>query len=237
MFIGHHAAAFAAKRVAPRVSLGTLFAAATLLDLIWPLLLLAGIEHVRIAPGATKFTPLDFYDYPISHSLLMVLGWSVAAAVVYALARKSWRDAAIVGAAVASHWVLDFVTHRPDLPLWPGGPRAGLGMWNSVALTIAIEGAMFIAALMLYLRGTSARDRTGSIALWALVVFLAVIYIANVTSPPPPNTTAITWGALAGWLFVPWAAWIDRHRRMRASRPSSSSTSAPEKSASSTSGS
>ncbi|MFL6245555.1 MAG: metal-dependent hydrolase [Thermoanaerobaculia bacterium] len=215
MFIGHHAAGFVAKRLAPQVSLGTMFGAAMLLDLVWPLLLLAGVEHVRIDPGNTAFTPLDFYDYPFTHSLLNVLGWSVAAALVYWLVRKSWTNAIVIGAAVLSHWVLDLVTHRPDLPLWPGGPKVGLGLWNSVAGTIVVEVALFVLALWLYLRATSAIDRTGSIALWALVIFVALIYVANITSPPPPNARMIGYAGLAAWLFVPWGFWIDRHRRAR----------------------
>jgi membrane-bound metal-dependent hydrolase YbcI (DUF457 family) len=215
MFIGHHAAGFAAKRLAPRVSLGTLFAAAMALDLIWPILLLLDIEHVRVAPGNTKFTPLDFYDYPITHSLLIVLGWSLLASVIHWFVRKSWRDALVVGAAVLSHWVLDFVTHRPDLPLWPGGPMVGLGLWNSVAGTIVVETLLFAGALALYLRTTRARDRIGTLALWALVVFVALIYVANLTSPPPPSAKAIGYAGLAAWLFVPWGVWIDRHRQPR----------------------
>ena len=207
MFIGHHAAAFAAKRFAPTVGLGTLFAAAMLADLVWPILLLLGFEHVRIAPGITAFTPLDFYDYPITHSLLAALGWAIAFALVVR------RHMLVVGAVVLSHWVLDFVTHRPDLPLWPGGgPKVGLGLWHSIPATIAVEVPLFILGLVLYLRATRARDRIGSIALWALVLFLAVVYIGNFTSPPPPNATAIGWVGLAQWLFVPWGWWIDRHR-------------------------
>ncbi len=212
MFIGHHAVAFAAKPVAPRVSLGTLFAATILLDLIWPILLLLGIEDVRVAPGITAFTPLDFYKYPVTHSLLAVLGWSVLAAVVYWLFRKSTRDAAIVGVLVLSHWIVDFIAHRPDLPLWPNGPRVGLGLWSSIPGTIAVEWTMFILGLALYLRATKARDRTGSLALWSLVAFLGVIYFVNLTSPPPPDARTIGWAGLAQWLFVPWGAWIDRHR-------------------------
>ena len=215
MFIGHHAVAFAAKPLAPRVSLGTLFAAAILLDMIWPILLLAGIEHVRVAPGITAFTPLDFYDYPVTHSLLAVLGWSVLAAIVYWLFRKSMRDSLVVGALVLSHWVLDFITHRPDLPLWPAGPNVGLGLWNSVAATVVIEVALFVLGLVLYLRATEARDRIGSIALWALVVFLGIVYVANLFSPPPPDQRTIGFAGLAQWLFVPWGWWIDKHRQVR----------------------
>lgn len=221
MFLGHHATALAMKPLAPRVSLGTLFGATLLLDLIWPVLILLGIEHVRIAPGITAFTPLDFYDYPITHSLVAVLGWSLVAAVLYWLACRSrnertlTRDATIVGLAVLSHWVVDLVAHRPDLPLWPGGPLAGFGLWSSVPATIVVEVAMFLAGLWLYLRLTTAKDRAGSVALWSLVLFLGVVYAANVFSPPPPSTKAIGWAGLAQWLFVPWGYWIDRHRRVR----------------------
>lgn len=215
MFIGHHAAAFAAKPLAPRVSLGTLFAATMALDLIWPLFILLGIEHVRIAPGITAFTPLDFYDYPYTHSLLCVLGWSLLAGVAYWLVRRSAKNALLVGIAVLSHWVLDFIAHRPDLPLWPGGPKVGLGLWNSIIGTIVVEVALFVLGLALYLRVTRARDRIGSIALWALVVFLGILYIMNITSPPPPSAKAIGYAGLAQWLFVPWAVWIDKHREVR----------------------
>lgn len=215
MFIGHHAAGFAAKKYAPEVSLGTLLAAAMWLDLLWPLMLLLGVEHVRIDPGNTAFTPLDFYHYPYTHSLLVVVGWAVAAALLYRVRRGSSRGAVVIFAAVLSHWVLDFVTHRPDLPLWPGGPNAGLGLWNSVPGTVIIESLLFAGALALYLRATKARDTTGSAALWALVVFLVLIYVANIFSPPPPNASAIAWVALAAWLFVPWGAWVDRHRQPR----------------------
>lgn len=215
MFIGHHAAGFVAKRFAPRVSLGTLFAAAMLLDLIWPLLVIADVEHLRVDPGNTAFTPIDFYDYPWTHSLLVVLGWSALFAIVYRIARKAeWRDAIVVGTAVLSHWVLDFITHRPDLPLWPNGPKVGLGLWNSIPGTVIVEVVFFAIALWLYLRATQAIDRTGTIALWALVVFVGLIYATNLTSPPPDAKT-IGYVGLAAWLFVPWGYWIDRHRRPR----------------------
>jgi membrane-bound metal-dependent hydrolase YbcI (DUF457 family) len=212
MFLGHHAAALAAKRIAPRTSLGTLIAAATLIDLIWPILLLLGVEHVRIAPGNTRLTPLDFYDYPITHSLAAVLIWSVLFGGAYWLVRRDRRGGFVVAAAVLSHWVLDWVTHRPDLPLWPGGPKAGLGMWQSVPLTVLVESALFIGGVAAYVRTTRARDRIGSIGFWSLIAFLGVIYVANVTSPPPPSWQIVAWGALAAWIFVPWAALADRHR-------------------------
>jgi membrane-bound metal-dependent hydrolase YbcI (DUF457 family) len=216
MLIGHHAAAFAGKRVSPRIGLGTLFAAAMWLNLVWPFFTLAGIENFRIDPGNTAFTPIDFYDYPWTHSFVMALVWSALWAIGCRLTKKPWSDALIVGAAVLSHWVLDFVTHRPDLPLWPNGPRVGLGLWDSKPLTVVVEGLLFAICLVLYLRTTTARDRTGNIALSALVIFLVLIYVANLTSPPPPTWQAVAWTAIAQWLFVPWAWWIDRHRQARA---------------------
>jgi hypothetical protein len=114
MFIGHFALGFGAKRWAPAVSLGTLFLAAQFVVLLWPTLLLLGIEHVRVVPGITAFTPLDFTHYPVSHSLLAGVGWGIALGGGYALLRRNRRAAVVIGLLVLSHWMLDFVTHRPD---------------------------------------------------------------------------------------------------------------------------
>jgi hypothetical protein len=211
MFIGHFAVGLAAKRAAPRTSLGTLFAAAQLLDLVWPALVLLGVEQVRVDPGNTAFTPLDFVSYPWTHSLVLAVAWGIVFAVAYRSRTGFVRGAWVVGVAVVSHWVLDFVTHRPDLPLAPGGAKVGLGLWNSVPATLAVEGALFAVGVYLYATGTKAGDRTGKIALWALVAVLVLIYAANLGSPPP-GERAIGAVGLLGWLFVPWAAWIDRHR-------------------------
>lgn len=214
MFIGHYAVALAAKKAAPRVSLGTLFLSAQFLDLLWPIFLLLGLEHVRIDPGNTAFTPLDFYDYPISHSLVTVLLWSLAFVLIYNVARRYSRGAWILGACVFSHWVLDFITHRPDMPISPWTTAyVGLGLWNSVPGTIIVEGALFLIGVVLYARSTVAADRTGRYAFWILIGFLTLGWIVNMLSPPPPSETAIAFGGLAFWLIVPWGYWIDRHRR------------------------
>ncbi len=219
MFIGHFAVGLAAKRITPRTSLGTLFAAAQLLDLVWPVLVLLGVEKVRVDPGNTAFTPLDFVSYPWTHSLLMALVWAVGFALVYRARTNSSRGAWVVGGLVLSHWLLDFVSHRPDLPLAPGATRVGLGLWNSVPATVLVEGTLFAIGVYLYASGTRARDRTGSIVFWALVVFLAGIYIANM-GPPPPSARAIGVAGLLMWLFIPWAVWIDRHREPAAAKTS-----------------
>lgn len=219
MFIGHYAVAFAAKKPAPRVSLGTLFFAAQFIDLLWPMLLLLGLEHVRIDPGNTAFTPLDFYDYPISHSLLTVMGWALAFGLVYFALRRQAKAAVILGLCVVSHWILDLITHRPDLPLAPGSEiYGGFGLWNSIAATVLLEGALFALAVILYARSTTAKDRTGDYAFWGLVAFSVFLYVGNVLGRenPPPTTQALALFGLSQWLIVPWGYWIDRHRTMRA---------------------
>lgn len=212
MFIGHFGIGFGAKVVARQTSLGTLFLSVQFMDLLWPTLLLAGVERVRIDPTATRVVPLDFEHYPYSHSLAAVVGWSVGFALVYQLLRRYPRGAMVVGLAVLSHWVLDLIVHRPDLPLYPGGVRLGLGLWSSMPWTIVVETAVFGVGVWLYARATGARDATGRWALWSLVAFLLLIHVANLFGDPPPNVAAIAWVGQAQWLLVAWGYWIDRHR-------------------------
>lgn len=212
MFVGHLAAALAAKQAERRAPLAALVGAAYGLDLIWPLLLLAGVEAVRIDPGNTAFTPLAFDNYPWSHSLSMVVVWSVVAGRVAASVLKHARAGLFIGLTVLSHWVLDFVAHRPDLPLWPGGPTVGLGLWNSIPLTLIVEGALLAAAVALYLRTTRPRDAVGKWAFWGLVLLTTAIWISGPFSPPPPSVTAIAVVGLTLWLLPLWAGWIERHR-------------------------
>lgn len=214
MFIGHYALAFGSKRLAPAVSLGALFLACQWADLLWPTLVMAGVEHFAIRPGSSAVTPLDFQFYPYSHSLLALLVWGTAFALIYrALRDSSLRGAIVLGALVVSHWVLDVIVHRPDLPLAPATSlRLGLGLWNSIPATLAVEFGLYAVGVWLYWRTTEARDRVGSIGFWALVTFLAVVEIANVLGPPPPSVGAVTASAQAMWLLVAWGYWIDRHR-------------------------
>lgn len=213
MFIGHYAVALGAKKAAPKVSLGTFFLAAQLVDLLWPLFLLIEFEHVKIEPGNTALTPLNFYDYPITHSLLGAFIWSLSVGFIFYAMRSSVKNASIVSVVVFSHWVLDFVTHRPDLPSgWDQTTYFGLGLWNSVTGTVIVEVLLFTAGIILYLKTTAAKDRIGSYGFWALIGILTVIYFVNIFGPPPPSETAIAVAGNLGWLFVLWAYWIDRHR-------------------------
>lgn len=213
MFVGHLAAAFGARAAEPRVPLVVAVAAAFALDLLWPLLLLLGLESVRVNPGDTAFTNLAFEWYPWSHSLALVLVWSLVAGAIARRVLGSARAGAVVAVLVLSHWVLDWLTHRPDLPLWPSGPVAGWGLWQSIRGTVAVEGTFLGLGLAAYLRATAARDAIGRWALAGLVALATTIWITQPWFPPPPSSTAIALGALALWLFLPWARWIDGHRR------------------------
>ena len=213
MFVGHFGVGFAGKAAAPRVSLGTLVLASQFIDLLWPTLLLLGLERVEVSPGITRVTPLDFVSYPISHSLLAVVLWGALFAGVYHLAKRSAAGSAVLFGAVVSHWLLDLLTHRPDLPLLPGsGPKVGLGLWSSLPATLVVELALFAAGVALYVRATRPRDRTGTFALAGLVAFLLVVYAANLFGGAPPDSKAIAWAGHAQWLLVVWAYAIDRHR-------------------------
>jgi len=212
MFLGHFGVAMAAKRVAPRPSLGTTIMAAQWADGIWPVFVLLGLEHVEIEPGVTRVTPLDFVSYPYTHSLVADIGWAALFALAYGRLRKDWRGASWLAALVLSHWVLDVVAHRPDMPTWPGGPKLGLGLWNSLPATLIVELALFGIGALLYARAAPARDRLGSLLFAALVAVLALIWLASVFGPPPPSERALAVTGLLGWLFVAWGYWIDRHR-------------------------
>ena len=223
VFVGHFGLAFGAKRLAPQASLGALFAAAQLADLVWPVLVLAGVERVEIRPGVTLVTPLDFVSYPYSHSLTGLALWAALFSFAYWLVarRRPGAAAAAVVASllVVSHWLLDWLTHRPDLPLtFTGADRHGLGLWNSLPATLAAELGLYAAGVALYLRSTRARDRVGSLGLGALVVFLAAVWLASVFGPPPPSPAAVAGTALSMWLLVAWGAWIDRHREASGGR-------------------
>jgi hypothetical protein len=215
MFIGHFAVGYAAKRWAPQLSLATLFAAALFADLLWPVLVAAGIERVRIAPGTTASTPLEFISYPYSHALTSLLLWGTAFGWLCARRYRHTRLFVIVLALVVSHWGLDVVTHIPDVPLYPGGPRYGLGLWNSVAGTFLVEIVMFAIGVAIYTRATNARDGIGKWAFIGLTAFLLVGFIVNAgaSDSPPPSVTALWMMAIAlGAVTLVLAWWSDAHR-------------------------
>jgi membrane-bound metal-dependent hydrolase YbcI (DUF457 family) len=218
MFIGHIAVGLASKRAAPKASLGALTAAALLPDLLWPIFLLTGWEEVWIQPGNTAFTPLAFVHYPWSHSLAAVAAWAALFALGYGLQTRYWRGAGLIGLGVLSHWILDAVTHRPDLPLYPGGSVfIGLGLWNSVIGTVAVEGAMFALAVWLYRSAAGSRRRAGTLSFGLFVATLLLVYVGAFAGPPPPSLRALELTALGAWLLPLWAGWLDRHAAVEAS--------------------
>jgi hypothetical protein len=205
MFLGHFAVGLAGRSLTPAVSLGTWFLAVQLVDLLWPLFLLTGLEHVRIAPGITAFMPLDFYHYPITHSLVAGVVWAGLLGIV---SRRVYRDRSVVlllAGGVVSHWILDAVAHRPDLPVLPGGPFVGLGLWHSVGATLAVELTLFGCGLALYVRARRPR-----LAFWLLIGGLGLAYVGAAFGPPPPDVDTLAFSALAVWLFVGWAWFADR---------------------------
>ena len=212
MFLGHYALGFGAKKLTPYTSLGTLLLAAELVDLLWPSFLMLGIETVRIAPGITRVTPLDFTSYPWTHSLVMGVMWAGLFAALYAFFRRYPRGAMVLAALVLSHWLLDVISHRPDLPIWPGGPRIGLGLWYSLPATLVVEGLLFSLGIWIYATNTEPVDAVGRYSFPAFVITLAAVYLASVFGPPPPSDSAIAVVGQAQWLLVMWGYWLDRHR-------------------------
>lgn len=217
MFLGHFAVGLGAKRAAPALSLGLLFAAAQFADLLWPNLVLAGVEKLEIVPGATAVNPLRFVSYPWSHSLVALLAWGLLLAALAVLLRRGRRlEAAMVVAVVVSHWLLDVASHIPDMPVTlTGEARLGLGLWRSLPATVAVELLLLASGSAIYLRSTRARDRVGSLGLAVLLLLLVAIYGASLVGPPPPSPQVVAWSAEAMWLFVLFGWWVDRHREPR----------------------
>ena len=216
MFLGHIAIGLAAKRAAPRASIAVLLGAPLFLDLLWPFFLLLGWERVGIDPGNTAFTPLRFESYPITHSLISAAVWSWIAFMIYGRGRQYRRGALIVAALVFSHWLFDFIVHRPDLPVIPYvGPDVGLGLWHSVAATVALEGVLLIAGIGMYLKATSARGVQGHLSFWLLIAILVLIYIGSILGPPPPDTRTLAFVSLTLWLIPLWGLWIEKTRSVR----------------------
>ena len=222
MFIGHYAVGLASKKLAPRASLGALIAAPILLDLLWPIFLLLGWEHVSIMPSSNPFHRLQFDSYPISHGLVAVVGWATLFASLYFGIARYAAGAIVIWIGVISHWLLDYVVHRPDLPLYAGSRLVGLGLWNHRWATVAIELAMFAIAIWIYLRQTMPKDKIGAYAFWAFIIFLLIAYAGAIFGPPPKSVKMLAIGTLLTWLFNPWAWWFDSHRGPQKVEPGSS---------------
>jgi hypothetical protein len=216
MFIGHFGLGLAAKKLNPRPSLGTYFLAAQFIDLLWPFFLLLGWEKVAIQPGNTAFTPLDFISYPYSHSFLAVLIWAFLFGTVYYSLRKDKTTALLLALLVVSHWLLDLLTHRPDLPLsFSGSIKLGLGLWNYKVATLVVEIFIFLSGSYLYASATKAKNKTGLYAFGGLIIFLLALYLMSAFGSPPPDVKSIGYVGVSQWLLIAWGYWVDKNREAR----------------------
>ena len=213
MFLGHFAAAFAAKKADKTVSLGTTILAAQWLDLLWPVLLLTGTEKAAIAaPGSA--VPLEFTSYPVTHSLLAVAGWAVLFGVIFFFLTKNSWGAWLVGILVLSHWVFDWLVHIPDLPLTPfSGFKTGMGLWNYKLPELAIELLMFAGGVYLFMQNRKFISKKKNLIMWSLVIFLLVVHIMNTFGEAPPSISAVAVVGLSQWLLVAWGYWADPAKR------------------------
>ncbi|WAS91241.1 hypothetical protein [Nannocystis punicea] len=218
MLLGHFAVGLLAKPLAPRVPLPVLLLAPQVLDVIWPALVAVGVERARVVPGLLPASPLDLEYMPYSHSLLAAVLWSLLFAAGYRALTRDSRGAVVTGLLVLSHWVLDVVAHRPDMPVGLDGPRIGLGLWRSIPGTLLVEGLLFAAGVFAYARATRPRDRAGVVHWWLFVALLALMFVASVVGPPPPGIEYVLGAAALSGLLLVWGAVIERHRETVAAR-------------------
>lgn len=218
MFAGHYGVSFLVKKWEPRLPLWFLFLGVQFLDVLWAAFVLLGIEHYRIVPGITASLPLDLYYIPYSHSLIAAVGWS---AVVFALSRwlipvgcfRNNRCPFFLAAAVFSHWVLDLVVHRPDLPLYDNAHKVGFGLWNYPLLALILESGLFFGGMWVYLRSTTATNLTGRYGIIFLGVVILLVHCLLFWGPLPatPTDGAIRLGTL--YLILAAAVfWLERGR-------------------------
>jgi hypothetical protein len=212
MLVGHYAVGLIAKRAEPAINLGTFVLAAMFADFAWCVFLLLGIEHVQFKSGMGAGNYFYATNIAMSHSLLMDGIWAALLASVYLLWRHYPRGAWIIFVVVLSHWLLDFVSHRPDMPIAPGmHGHVGLGLWNSILATLLIEGGFWCLAIILYLRVTRAKSLAGTFVFWSGVILLTLLWLSNIAGPPPQNPRTAPFASLIIFsITVAWAYWVNR---------------------------
>jgi hypothetical protein len=215
MGVGHLAASFAVRGRFPRVPLFYLLAAGVLLDFLWAIAILSGLEHAHIGTETGSSVPIVLDSVPYSHSLVAALGWGALACALWWMWRRERAAAIVLGALVASHWLLDYVSHVPDMPILPSGPLYGLGLWRSRAWSIAVEIGMLWIGLAIYARETTGEDRVGTIGLALVCVVLTILGVGSFFSPPPPSVTPLVIGNFALVLPLLLIGWVDSHRDRR----------------------
>jgi hypothetical protein len=205
MFVGHYAIALAAKRVAPEISLGKTFLAVQFLDVLWGVTILLGFEHARIVPGLLPGNSIDFYDYPWTHGLLMAFAWSW---LVFRFSKSL-----VLGGCVLSHWLLDFIVHRPDLPIYRGGSLVGLGLWRFREATFAVETILVLLGLAVYLKTTQPKSPAGRYAMSVFVGALILLDAFNLYGPAPKDMTSVAISAEVVFFLLAGIAWkLDQFR-------------------------
>jgi len=213
MFVGHYGPSFLAKRLGPRIPLWLLFLAVQLVDVLWAIFILLGVERVRIVPGFTETNALDLYDMPYTHSLPGAVAWAVVAGILYRVVKGSGRDGLLVGAAVFSHWPLDLLVHRPDLALYDNSAKVGFGLWDYPYVTLAVEGALLLGAMVWYMAGSRPLSGRGRIGLPAFCVVMFLMQAAMLFGPVPPSDRAMAFTALGAYaLFAAAIAWFEKGR-------------------------
>jgi hypothetical protein len=215
MLVGHFAISLLGKRIDPKISVGTLMLAAMLPDVLWCLFMIAGLEQIRVNAGSTF--KLEAIEIAYSHSLLTGAIWGGLLALSYFWRQSNRRGAWLVLAAVLSHWVLDVVSHPPDMPLAPGiQAHFGLGLWNSIPATLIIEGGFWVLSIAAYLSVTRARSRASLVLFWLPVAFLTLAWYGNIAGPPPADPSSIRFTSLIFFLLtIGWAYWLEKTRRTR----------------------
>ena len=216
MLIGHFGISFAAKKAAPKVSLGTLFIAAQFVDILWPFLLLFHIEKVAFMPGYTKVNAFEFLYFPFTHSLLMGIVWGAVLGVIYWLFKRDLRGSFVIGLCVLSHWFLDLIVHVADLPLTPFNDyKIGLGLWNHLAITLIIETTIFLIGAYIYAASTKPRNKIGKWGFWTLIILLLLSYFANTFNEKPPASIMILFfsSIVVTGLVIGLSYWVDRNRK------------------------
>ena len=223
MLVGHYAVGFLGKQLAPRVPLPALVAAAMFPDLLTFLLQLAGIEHAGVTPGFPRYFGLNAHDHAISHSLAMDAVWAIAFAIVYFTWRSDTRGATTLAAAVLSHWLLDVITHRPDMPVAPlVDVKLGLTLWDSVIATLVVEGGLWALAIGVYVRATQPTAAAGKYGLWLLVGTLTMWFVVTPFAPQPAGDFtpfSLTLLLIVHAVAVSVAYGVDRNRACRSWPP------------------
>ena len=215
MFVGHYGPSFAIRAVDKSIPLWFLFIAVQLVDVLWAIFVLLGIEKVRIVPGITATNPLDLYYMPYTHSLIGSVAWAGAAAVAYKLTPRlgNWKAGLLVAVAVFSHWILDLLVHRPDLPLYDNAAKVGFGWWNYPVFAFVLEAAFLFGGIYLYFtktKATTAGSRYGMIVFGILMLAIQSVVFFG---PPPGSDKQLAVTALVSYgAFAAVAFWLERKR-------------------------